>query len=183
MLYTRKGDNGTTKKFDCDQRFSKSAPIAEALGALDEVNSYIGVCKVESAEVGLKAQGKAMREILHDAQENLFMIQAEVAGAKKTIGKEKIEAMEVVIDGIEKELPPIKTFFISGGTKLAANLDFARTLARRAERRAVAVSEEGKAAVGEFTLAYLNRLSTLMYALARLSNHLSGINEEPPRYN
>jgi len=93
-----------------------------------------------------------------------------------------VKAVESNIAEIEKELPPIKTFFISGGTEIAAMFDFTRTLARRAERRVVAVSEEGLVKVGVHTLAYLNRLSSLLYSLARLSNHFSGINEESPKY-
>ena len=90
--------------------------------------------------------------------------------------------MESAIDAIEKELPPIKTFFVSGGTSLAAQFDFARTLARRAERRAVAVSESEGAKVAPTVLVFLNRLSSLLYALARLANHRAGITEEPPKY-
>ena len=93
-----------------------------------------------------------------------------------------MKEVEKLVDAIEKELPLIKTFFISGGTELAALFDVARTLARRAERRVVAVKEESKARIGADTLAYLNRLSSLLYALARLSNHLAGISEEPPTY-
>ena len=90
--------------------------------------------------------------------------------------------MESIIDSIEHELPPIKTFFISGGTELAALLDVCRTLARKAERRAVAAVDVKEIALDPATLAFLNRLSSLMYALARLTNHKSGINEQPPTY-
>ena len=82
---------------------------------------------------------------------------------------------------IEKQLPPIKTFFVSGGTELASLFDFSRTLARRAERRVVEVSEKD-GGVSEWTLSYLNRLSSLLYALARISNYYAGINEEIPNY-
>jgi len=75
-----------------------------------------------------------------------------------------------------------KTFFISGGTELAALFDVARTIARRAERRAVEVSEEGRQKISENSLAYLNRLSSLLYALARLTNHKSAITEQIPYY-
>lgn len=87
-----------------------------------------------------------------------------------------------MIDTIENELPPIKTFFISGGTELSALFDIARTIARRAERRLVEVSKESKVKTGADSHAYLNRLSSLLYALARLINHRSGINEESPKY-
>ncbi|MFA6094818.1 MAG: cob(I)yrinic acid a,c-diamide adenosyltransferase [Candidatus Paceibacterota bacterium] len=187
MLYTRKGDDGSTKTFACDQRISKSSAVAEALGTLDEVNSFLGVCKVLSKNKGLslgveKGKFLAFENIVHTIQENLFIVQAEVAGADKHISQEKVTEIESLVDKAEKILPPIKTFFISGGTELAVSFDFARTLSRRAERRVVAVSEEGKVNVFPETLSYLNRLSSLLYALTRLSNHLSGINEEPPKY-
>ncbi|HAS84689.1 MAG TPA: cob(I)yrinic acid a,c-diamide adenosyltransferase [Candidatus Yonathbacteria bacterium] len=175
MLYTGKGDNGTTSAFGCDQRFSKSSAIAEALGTLDEVNSFLGVVKI-------KAEASEVSKILNDVQQNLFTIQAEVAGADKHIGEEKAHELEKIINAIETELPPIKTFFVSGGTELASLLDFARTLSRRAERRVVGVADEGVVKVGKETLAYLNRLSSLLYALARQTNHKSGITEEPPKY-
>ena len=183
MLYTRKGDDGKTKTFGCDQRISKSSDIAEALGALDEINSYLGLCKVEADNIKLILPDKSEVSILiHNTQKNLFIIQAELAGSKMSITEDKIKELEKIIDAIEKELPPIKSFFISGGTKLATNFDIARTIARRAERRVVSVTEEGKTEVSVFSKAYLNRLSSLLYALARLANHNSQILEESPDY-
>ena len=187
MLYTRKGDTGTTKIFSCDQRISKSSAIAEALGSLDEVNSFLGLCKVKTIEIGdispkLKIKDEKISDILHGIQQTLFIIQAELAGADKKVSEEKVVFLEQITDEIEKMLPPIKTFFISGGTELGALFDTARTIARRAERRVVAVNEEKLREIGTETLRYLNRLSSVLYALARLSNHLSGINEESPTY-
>ena len=175
MLYTRKGDTGTTKTFGCDQRVSKSSSIAEALGSLDEINSFLGLLKI-------KASGN-VSEIINRIQQDLFIIQAELAGAPKTISPEKIKWLEEIIDGIEKILPPIKTFFVSGGVELAALSDIARTIARRAERRVVAVVDEGKITVGKETLVYLNRLSSILYAFARNFNHQAHIAEEAPRYS
>jgi cob(I)alamin adenosyltransferase len=187
-LFTGKGDDGTTKTFNCPpgKRISKSSAIAEALGSMDEVNSFLGLCKVKSEEKKLSFQGISFESIVHEIQQNLFIVQAELAGADKSIEKEKVSKMEDLINEIEKELPPINSFFISGGTELAAIFDVSRTLARRAERRVVAVQEslreEENREIGEYTRAYLNRLSSMLYALARLSNHLSGIKEEPPSY-
>ncbi len=184
MLYTRKGDAGTTKDFKSGPgvRKSKSSCQTEALGALDELNSFLGLAKVKSAEATWKVQEKALPELVHSVQNCLFSVQAETAGADKRIGQEKVAEMEGVIDAIEKELPPIKTFFISGGTELAALFDISRTLARKAERRAVAGVDKGEIVLDPATLAFLNRLSSLLYALARLTNHKSGIKEEPPTY-
>lgn len=182
MLYTRKGDKGDTSIFGCDQRFSKSSAVAEALGTLDEVNSFLGVCKTKSKDVDVSVKEKHLVDILDKIQQNLFIVQAEVASVKKTIEESKVKEVEAIVDEIEKELPPVKNFFVSGGTEITASLDFARTLARRAERRVVAANEEGIVKVGEHTLAYLNRLSSLLYALARLMNLKSGITEESPTY-
>ena len=183
MLYTKKGDDGKTKTFGCDQRMSKSSAIADALGALDETNSFLGLCKVKSKKYEFNFSGTlSFGQIVHDVQKNLFIVQAELAGASMRIDEEKVKEMEKIVDAIEKELPPIKAFFISGGTKLAVYFDIARTIARRAERRVIEVDDEKSIEVGDFTKAYLNRLSSLLYALARLSNHKFGINEASPDY-
>lgn len=182
MLFTRKGDSGTTKTFGCDQRVSKSSAIAEALGAMDEINSFLGLCKVNPSATRMLVDGVPASKIVHQVQQNLFIVQAELAGADKKIDEQKVKEMEVLITVIEKELPPIKTFFISGGTELASLFDIARTVARRAERRVVLVKEEGTRDMNAQTLAYLNRLSSLLYALVRLSNYRAGVSEEPPSY-
>jgi len=182
MFYTRKGDDGKTKIFGCDQRISKSSKVVEALGALDELNSYLGVCKVKVKDSGFKVGEETFEDIVLKLQKDLFIIQAEVAGAEKTIQDDKVSWLEDIIAQIETSLPPIHTFTISGETDLSSNFDFARTLARRAERRVIAVVEEGMAKISEDTSVYLNRLSSLLYALARLSAHISGKKEESPDY-
>ncbi len=175
MLYTRKGDDGATKTFACDKKISKSSAIAEALGSLDEINSFLGLCKIKTKDQDLEM-------IVQNIQESLFIIQAQLAGANKKIEESKVKDLEKIIDEVEKQLPPIKSFFISGGCELAALFDIARTIARRAERRVVAVSEENLVNIQPETLSYLNRLSSVLYALARLSNHKFGIKEVSPSY-
>jgi cob(I)alamin adenosyltransferase len=189
MLYTRKGDSGTTKTFNSKPgvRISKSSCQTEALGALDELNSFIGLAKVKLADLSWVVNVSAdttqsLPEVIWWVQECLFIIQAETAGADKHIGEDKVTRLEFVVDWAEREMPPIKTFFISGGTECAALLDISRTLARKAERRVIAGIEKGEVVVGPTTLAFLNRLSSLFYALARLSNHKSGIKEVAPTY-
>ena len=195
MLYTRRGDGGTTKTLHCDQRLSKSSAVAEALGTVDELNSWLGFVKTQCQGSTLPPwQGRTLT--LAGVQQNLFIIQAELAGAPPRRGKpltvtvDKVKKMEKIIDQIEKELPPIKSFFIPGATAVGALLDYARAVARRAERRVVAAtlvaatpSEiDGLIKIGPHSLAYLNRLSSLLYALARLVNHQSGIKEQAPDY-
>src|SRR3990167_3703224 len=95
-LYTGKGDDGTMKTFGCNQRISKSSAVAEALGALDEINSFLGLVKVKSKEAGSLGE-KSIESIIHDLQENLFSVQAEVAGAGKNISGEKVKEAEAWI--------------------------------------------------------------------------------------
>ena len=184
MLYTRKGDTGTTKDFNSKpgERTSKSSCQTESLGALDELGAFLGLAKLKSGEVAWTVDGIKPFDIVAWTQNCLFTIQAEVAGADKRVGNEKVIEMERWIDWTEKELPPIKTFFISGGTELAALFDVSRTLARKAERRVIAGAEANEFKIDPATLAFLNRLSSLFYALARLTNHKSGITEQPPTY-
>ncbi len=174
MLFTGKGDKGDTGLFGCKQRVSKSSAVAEALGSMDEINSFLGLIKMKA--------GEETAALIRGIQHNLFIIQAELAGAEKTIAPEKVKQLEAVINGIEQELPPIKSFFVSGGTELGAMFDFARTVARRAERRVVQVVEGEERKVGEYSRAYLNRLSSVLYALARQTNFRAGVKEEPPHY-
>ena len=183
MLYTRKGDDGMTRTFGCDQRISKSSSVAEALGALDEFNSYLGIIRAKTHDLSFDIFEKVnSADLILETQQNLFIVQAEVAGAEMGITEDKIKKVENIVDSVEKILPPIQTFFISGATEIGALFDFARTLVRRAERRVIAVHEEGKVKVSTGTLAYLNRLSSLLYALARISSHVSGQEEVKPSY-
>ena len=209
MLFTGKGDDGTTKTFGCDQRISKSSAIAEALGSVDEINSLLGVVKMEDGETKAIA-GLDYRTLLSDVQQDLFIVQAELAGAEKKMDNVRVEKLSGWVNAIEKELPAVTSFFVSGGTELGALCDFARTTARRAERRVVealrndrgdSLALQGVSSVipakglssnnaenssnrdnHQHLLAYMNRLSSLLYALARLANHRAGVLEEKPHY-
>jgi len=191
MLYTRKGDGGTTKTFGCDQRVSKSSVIAEALGTLDEINSFLGLLKVKATGVyfsfpanptGISKKTISVRDTIDRIQQDLFIIQAGIAGAEKAVTIDKVKWLEEIVDGIEKNLEPIKTFFVPGGTELSALSDVARTIARRAERRVIAVVDEGKITVNKENLAYLNRLSSVLYAFVRNFNKTAFVKEETPKY-
>ena len=184
MLYTGKGDGGTTKVFGCDQqRISKSSVLPEALGALDELNAFLGFVKMRVPRPARDKRAYAqIAFVLRDIQEELFIVQAEVAGADKCLKEGAAEDIGKIVDAIEKEIPRVEGFCIAGGTELSALLDVARTLARRAERRVIAVAEAGLRDIAPPTRAYLNRLSSLLFALARLANHQAGVKEENPRY-
>jgi cob(I)alamin adenosyltransferase len=183
VFFTGKGDGGTTKLFDSAPgvRVSKSSPIFECLGQLDELNSITGWCRAGCPDDFI-INGHAGKDILRNVQDHLFTIQAEVAGVPKYVPAESIEAMSALIKSIELQLPKIKTFLVPGGTELSARLDIARAISRRAERRLVTLHESGDRAISETSRAYANRLSSLFYALTRFANHLSNVIETPPQY-
>jgi cob(I)alamin adenosyltransferase len=217
MLYTRAGDTGTTKVLNSKPgaRVSKSSCQTEALGALDELNSFLGLLKVKltdvkwmvpgtiparmpgraetakdrktrvagAADADLATSTEKPADIIHWVQNCLFIVQAEAAGSDKHVDAAHTEAMEYMIDHIEQEMPPIKTFFISGGTELAALSDVCRTLSRKAERRVIASQEQGSVTMNSSTLQFLNRLSSLLYALSRYVNWKQHATEQAPWYD
>lgn len=167
------GDRGTTTTFGTPGRISKTSPVIELLGTLDELVSILGVCRSKS--------DSAIADFIFELQQKLFIIQAQVAGAPKEFPSGACKELEYRIEEIEKNLPPIKTFFIPGGTEQGAFLDLARAISRRAERRLVAWGEAG-GVLDASSLAYMNRLSSALYALARQESRSSGITETPPAY-
>jgi cob(I)alamin adenosyltransferase len=187
-LYTGFGDNGTTTLFDCQQgRISKSSILVEALGSVDELNAYLGIIKVYSDidKIILKISNKKIlyKEIIEEIQQNLFVIQAEIGGSNMSVDKKELAKMENIINQIGKVLPPITSFTISGGSILSSGLDFARTLARKTERRVISASDEGSRIINPTTISYLNRLSTVLFAMSRYANYLFSIPESHPKYN
>lgn len=174
MLYTGKGDNGATKLYGCDERMGKDDMRIEALGNVDELNSWVGLCAAQaSGEIGIQ-------ENLQRVQEDLFIIQAVLAGAPKALLPSSLAFLESLIAEVEKEIPPIHSFTIPGATVLSAHLDVARTIARRAERSLVSLHDDSLAAN---VIPYLNRLSSALFALARLTAHRAGAQEISPTYH
>ncbi len=207
ILYTGFGDKGTTTLYDCKQtRISKSALVIEALGSIDELNAYLGIMKVYS-EIdkitlhGTKSPnknklqkppslagnsskaGKNYSQIIEDIQQNLFVIQAELGGSKMSVGKNELNKIENIINQIGEILPPITSFTISGGSIISSGIDFARTLARKSERRVISVLEEGIRTINPKTISYLNRLSSVLFAMSRYANYIYSIPENHPDYN
>ncbi len=197
MLYTRQGDNGTTKLFDCKsgERISKSEPVFEVLGTLDELNSSIGYAKAlarkNKLSVGTKYGKEPYAKILETFQQNLFCIQAELGGALISATRAQVSFLEEIIYEIETLLPPIKSFIVPGGGEVGASLDVARTVARRAERGCVALIDmkpdqglkSGDRRITCTSLEFLNRLSSALYALARFANYQEGYSEQKPTYS
>src|SRR3989344_9379922 len=169
IYYTGRGDSGKSEMGA--KKIAKDDPVFEALGSLDELNSWLGLCKL-----------KAKPYNLTPIQEDLFIAQAEIGLAamgrksKIQITKSKTQRLEKEILKIDKIVPQIKRFILPGGSELSAKLDVARALARRAERNAVRIKASPE------LLQYLNRLSSLLFALARLANFRLKLKEENPRY-
>jgi|SRR3989344_657092 len=179
IFYTGQGDKG--KSAMGARKIAKDDPLMDALGALDELNSWLGYCR---ASVKRKAISYKLKAI----QEDLFVAQAEIAmiamqkKSKIQITNVKTKALEKEILKIDKQVPQIKKFIIPGGSELSAKLDFARTLVRRAERAVVKANAANEAISSPELLQYLNRLSSYLFALARLVNFRLNIKEESPSY-
>ncbi len=184
-FFTGDGDTGESKI--SGKTVPKSVILMELLGNLDELNSWLGFIRVESEKFPLQ-NNVDVTDTIKTMQENIFTIQAEVAAVafdssiskNKKIGREKTAFLEGIIKKIDDILPRLTKFIIPGGTDLAARLDVGRTIARRAERSAKKYSSE-KTLSAEL-LAYLNRLSSALFALARYVNYKFGIQENHPGY-
>lgn len=183
-FYTGKGDGGTTKLFDTPsgQRVTKTSPIFEALGMLDELNGLTGWCKAGCPE-DFELVGRKGKSVLRDVQDHLFTIQAEIAGAPgKCVPSQSVERLGEFIKQIENSLPSVTSFLVPGGTELSARLDIARAVSRRVERRMLQLHESGEREISASSRAYANRLSTLFYALTRFANNREDVEESPPAY-
>ncbi len=177
MLYTRKGDDGSSGLFGTKERYAKTSAVYDALGTVDELNSLLGMCRTETANEHGKLNISAE---IKNVQERLFIIQAELAGAEKTISGANIEELEETIESIERLIKNPHAFVIPGTTKTSALLDFARAVARRTERCVLTACETGQ--ISPETRTYLNRVSSFLYALARYTAIKDNLPEESPSY-
>ena len=183
-FFTGEGDRGDSKIGG--KKISKSNALIDLLGGLDELNSWVGLCRVEAQTNFPESKLVDVPNVIKQIQESIFVIQAEVAalgfGYPKSpkIGEDKTRELEVVISEIDGVVPKIEKFIIVGGSELSARLDVARAITRRVERQAKKYSEE-KQLRGP-VLKFLNRLSSVLFALARYVNHELGIQEEHPSY-
>lgn len=183
MLYTGKGDSGTSALFGSRQRRGKQELIFEVLGGLDELVSWLGVCRASARRLPWPNDGcEPLDSILADLQQDLFVMQAELAGADKRVSQARVARLERRISAIEHLVPPIQGFRLPGATRLSAELDYARTLARRMERELHRHAAASSPKPSPAFLAYANRLSSMLYALARYAAHTAGVEEMPPAY-
>ena len=174
-IYTKTGDRGETSLFD-GTRVPKTDPRVSAYGDVDEVQAVLGVAAAH-------ADDQALRDMLLALQRDLFALGARLADpghkiaprvSKIVVNEASVARLEGWIDTLEAELPPLRHFILSGGSPAGAALHLARTVCRRAER---AVLSLGADAVEPIVLVYLNRLSDLLFVMARAANHRAGCAE------
>jgi cob(I)alamin adenosyltransferase len=174
-IYTKTGDSGDTSLFG-GQRVPKDALRIEACGNVDELNSVLGVALADGPD-------EEIRSVLGQIQHKLFALGADLATPRSAGRRKKIKRIEPrdslwlerEIDRLDPLLKPLKNFILPGGSRFAARLHFARTVCRRAERTVVRLSRNED--IGEGVTMYLNRLSDLLFVLARYANKCAGISE------
>jgi cob(I)alamin adenosyltransferase len=165
-IYTRTGDKGETGLVG-GTRVPKDSTRVEAYGSVDEINSALGLARsvLYDREIGL---------VLEELQKDLFVAGADLGGDKRRqdvprITKDHVFELERIIDRFESELPPLHVFILPGGSRAGASLHFVRAVARRAERRIVTLSRRED--INDQLIPYINRLSDLLFVLARVVNH------------
>ena len=171
--YTRGGDGGETS-LPGGSRVRKDCLQVAAFGSVDELNSLLGLARNECS--GNTGCGGATGELLHKIQRELFSLGADLAASKSLVTPQMVEALEKEIDSREEKLPQLHHFILPGGSKLASLLHAARAVCRRAERDAAQMAASEK--VNPEALAYLNRLSSLLFTLAREANATAGVQEK-----
>lgn len=178
-IYTRKGDDGTTGLL-YGGRVRKDSALPSAYGDVDEAQAFLGLARADADDAEL---GELLVRLEHD----LYVLMAELATAPANRSKltpgtslvtsEMVDALEPIIDDLSSRFDPPTEFVIPGGTRVAALLDVARTVVRRAERMAIAAAAESEAG-GSHVVPYLNRLSDLLWTMARWQEGQSLIAKE-----
>jgi len=177
-IYTKTGDSGDTSLFD-GTRVKKDDARVDAYGEVDELNAWLGWSRASQSGADLDS---TLDEALVHIQRDLFALGAQLADpgeklaprvTKAVIAEADVARLEQLIDRLEEELPPLRRFILAGGSPAGAALHVARTICRRAERRMVAL----RPPVDPVLLRYVNRLSDLLFVLARVVNHRGGVPE------
>ena len=172
-IYTRAGDDGSTGLLG-PGRWSKATGRIEAYGSVDELNAVLGLVRAS----GL---GPSSESLLRAVQDDLFAVGAALADPDpngrfaSALKLDRIEALETAIDEAEAGLEPLTQFLLPGGSEPAARLHLARTVCRRAERAVVRLAEDPGESIDNRSIAYLNRLSDLLFVLARVENRRAGV--------
>jgi cob(I)alamin adenosyltransferase len=171
-IYTRTGDAGETSLFD-GTRVAKDDPRVETYGDVDELNAWLGLARAQRVDPPIEDE-------LRHLQRDLFALGAQLADpadkiaarvTKAVISDDDVTRLEQLIDRLETEVPPLRRFILAGGTAAGSALHVARAVCRRAERRMVALDPP----VDPVLLRYVNRLSDLLFVMARAVNHRGGV--------
>src|SRR5438046_2204451 len=181
-VYTRRGDQGETDLVG-GRRVAKDSPRIEAYGTVDELNAAVGVARaVNAAEHRRARAGRELDAILRKLQSELFDLGGELATPAAEfrpgmfrVGAAEVKALETLMDRCQKDLAPLKSFVLPGGGRVSALLHVARTVCRRAERDVLRLMRHED--IGAWPLAYLNRLSDLLFVLSRWIGHHLGERE------
>jgi len=175
-IYTRRGDGGETDLFG-GPRVPKDHLRVEAYGAVDEANASIGAALTASDHEDLREIGREVQSLLFDIGGTLATPDAERRSKSDVpqVEPANVDALERHIDRLDGELEPLRCFVLPGGTPAAAAFHVARTVCRRAERRCVALHREEPLA--DEALRYLNRLSDLLFVMARVENARAGVTD------
>lgn len=174
-IYTKTGDAGETSLFD-NSRVSKAHTRVDAYGEVDELNAALGVARAAGLDEDLARAIETIQKELFAVGARLADPAKRIAGrvAKAAVEESDVERLEEAIDRLEGELTPLRRFILPGGTLPGALLHMCRTICRRAERRVVGL---GPDAVEPIVIVYLNRLSDLLFVMARAANHRAGVAE------
>lgn len=173
-ISTGSGDDGTTGLVG-GRRVRKTSPRVAATGAVDETNDVLGLAAASATR-------PALRDLVRSLQTDLFTVGADLASPEDAahtvrVAQAHVDRLVAEEDRLEAALPPLKRFILPGGTPAAAHLQLARSVARRAEREAWRVAESEPGTVNPLALVYLNRLSDLLFLLAREENVLAGVED------
>jgi cob(I)alamin adenosyltransferase len=168
-IYTKTGDGGQTSLFD-RTRVSKADARVDAYGDVDELNAGLGAARAAGLDADLSAAVETIQRELFAVGARLADPSSRIAGrvTKAAVTSAQIQRLEQLIDTLEAELPPLRRFILPGGSAAGAMLHLARTVCRRAERRVVGL---GEANADPVVTVYLNRLSDLLFVMARAANH------------
>ncbi|TSC59900.1 MAG: cobalamin adenosyltransferase [Parcubacteria group bacterium LiPW_15] len=179
LFYTGKGDKGVSEVWD-GKKLDKTSVELVALGDLDELNSLLGLVRSRTPDKNNKKVLLSVQDELFTIQANIYLLAIGRLEKAPELGEEKVRMVERIIDALEEFVGPERGFVISGEDPEEAWLDFARAVARRAERSAIELNK--KMALPENVLAYLNRLSSLLFAMGRASAKKRGKKEKGPSY-
>ena len=170
------GDSGKTKILGCDM--DKTSPLVALIGQIDELNSFIGFSR-SLLDFRKHLEFKDIDEILKEIQNHLFLISSELAGAnlKAKVGEKEVKWLEEILGKLDKEVEPINHFIYPTGSIPSSSIQVARAICRRVEREAFRFSKRKRIVRSEI-LAYLNRLSDVLFMLARVINKRMKVQEE-----